>query len=85
MRLTAPWVRERASSARQRRRGDGGGGGGGGSDVADIELCALYEGLDAAGPDGRLEAGGLPMQAAAAVWAQWACSAEHRVQLAYVL
>jgi DNA excision repair protein ERCC-2 len=40
MKLTAPWVRERASS-----------------DMEDIALCNFYEGLDAAGPDGRLDAG----------------------------
>jgi DNA excision repair protein ERCC-2 len=43
MKLTAPWVRERARSD------------GGSSD--DVELCDWYEGLDEAGPDGRLDAG----------------------------
>lgn len=56
MRLTAPWVRERARATLC--------GGGGGDDpdaedeeVADIETCAFYEGLEQAGPDGRLDAG----------------------------
>ena len=69
MRLTAPWVRERAA----RRGGSGGGGGGGGSaegggseadlarDVEDlggeVPTCSFYEGLEGAGPDGKLEAG----------------------------
>ncbi|PRW60183.1 DNA repair helicase UVH6 [Chlorella sorokiniana] len=39
MKLTAPWVRERA-----------------GQDE-DIETCGFYEGLEGAGPDGRLDAG----------------------------
>lgn len=40
MRLTAPWVRERAAQ-----------------DPDAAELCDFYEGLDSAGPDGRLDAG----------------------------
>ena len=57
MKLTAPWVRERAgrqrgaTRAQQQQRGEG-------AEVPDIELCPFYEGLDAAGPEGRLEAGG---------------------------
>jgi DNA excision repair protein ERCC-2 len=39
MRLTAPWVRERAK------------------ETNDIETCEFFDGLDAAGPDGRLDAG----------------------------
>ncbi|KAL4423122.1 hypothetical protein ABPG77_004805 [Micractinium sp. CCAP 211/92] len=39
MRLTAPWVRERAQNDQ------------------DIETCAFFDGLDAAGPDGRLDPG----------------------------
>ena len=39
MRLTAPWVRERAQQDQ------------------DIETCGFFEGLDSAGPDGRLDAG----------------------------
>lgn len=42
MRLTAPWVRERAKV---------------GSDIEDIRLCDYYEGLDDAGHAGRLDAG----------------------------
>lgn len=40
MRLTAPWVRDRAQNDQ------------------DIETCAFFDGLDAAGPDGRLDPGG---------------------------
>lgn len=40
MRLTAPWVRERAQNDQ------------------DIETCGFFEGLDGAGPDGRLDPGG---------------------------
>ena len=39
MKLTAPWVRERAQQEQ------------------DIETCGFYDGLDAAGPEGRLDAG----------------------------
>ena len=39
MKLTAPWVRERAQQEQ------------------DIETCGFYNGLDAAGPEGRLDAG----------------------------
>ena len=63
MRLTTPWVRERA-----------------GQDP-DIETCGFYEGLEGAGPEGRLGAGaaggGRPRLAAAAWrcplprWAAW--------------
>lgn len=42
MKLTAPWIRERATSF---------------SDIEDISLCDYYEGLDAAGHAGRLDAG----------------------------
>lgn len=41
MRLTAPWVRERAQNDQ------------------DIETCAFFDGLDGAGPDGRLDPGGV--------------------------
>ncbi|KAI3435700.1 hypothetical protein D9Q98_001758 [Chlorella vulgaris] len=41
MKLTAPWVRERAGKEPDH----------------DIETCALYEGLEGAGPEGRLDAG----------------------------
>lgn len=67
MKLTAPWVRDRAGQRRQQQAAGGGSGGGGqhnnsgqgsGSGVPDIELCDFYEGLEAAGPEGRLEAGG---------------------------
>lgn len=40
MQLTAPWVRERATS-----------------DPGSAETCDFFEGLDAAGPEGRLDAG----------------------------
>jgi hypothetical protein len=42
MKLTAPWVRERAGKEPDH----------------DIETCAFYEGLEGAGPEGRLDAGG---------------------------
>lgn len=45
MRLTAPWVREKAAA-----------------DPGEIELCDYFEGLDAAGPEGRLDAGVYTMQ-----------------------
>ena len=62
-RLTAPWVRARAARLQheQRHHGEDGGSGGdddgGGGDAADIETCDWFEGLDAAGPEGRLDAG----------------------------
>ena len=40
MKLTAPWVRERAAT-----------------DPESVELCDWFQGLDAAGPEGRLDAG----------------------------
>ena len=40
MKLTAPWVRERAAV-----------------DPESVEVCDWYQGLDAAGPEGRLDAG----------------------------
>lgn len=46
MRLTAPWVRERASAASNDDH-----------NIVDVELCDWYEGLDEAGADGRLDAG----------------------------
>lgn len=54
MRLTAPWVRERAreGAANGRPSADMEDGGSPG-----VELCDWYEGLEAAGPDGRLDAG----------------------------
>ncbi|KXZ50909.1 hypothetical protein GPECTOR_14g156 [Gonium pectorale] len=62
-RLTASWVRERASERRAGGGCAGGGGaeasgsGGGGSDVGDIELCDFYEGLERAGVEALLPPG----------------------------
>lgn len=71
-RLTAPWVRERAAVGRGGGRGGGGsssGRGGGGDDIEDIETCPFYEGLEQAGPDGRLTAGAPGPRQTPTVWA----------------
>jgi DNA excision repair protein ERCC-2 len=66
MRLTAPWVRQRAGEAAAAAAADPAAGRSvatAGGDLEDAaggaapQLCDFYEGLDAAGPDGRLEAG----------------------------
>ncbi|KAK2079810.1 hypothetical protein QBZ16_002205 [Prototheca wickerhamii] len=78
MRLTAPWVRERARRGAEARQGDGGAGPSSAgpssapgpssaavpsSDMEDggtpgaVELCDWFEGLEGAGPEGRLDAG----------------------------
>lgn len=51
MKLTAPWVRDRASQQEKEQAASSD------VEVSDIELCSFYEGLDSAGAEGRLEAG----------------------------
>lgn len=51
MKLTAPWVRDRASQQEKEQAASSD------IEVSDIELCSFYEGLDSAGAEGRLEAG----------------------------